>query len=212
MKSDDNVLGKGIEAIFEKTAHLRQGNDKTLELPNGTIRRMGNEILIRLIMDDEWDIRGAVEELSAAAQAGMLDQLVDAKKMRSNLEDHLEMARLALEENDLETAQDEYVEALKMEDHTHIRFNLAIIYEDLNKHDAAAKQYRKIIKADPSFYQALNNLGLIYYKKGNFTKAMDLFQKAVQIEPRLSEMASGGELLAPRFGYRKIKLSVQKDL
>ena len=51
----------------------------------------------------EWDIRGAVEELSEAAKAGMLDQLVDLKKMRSNLEDHLEMARLALDEQDLGT-------------------------------------------------------------------------------------------------------------
>ena len=52
MKSDENVLGKGIEAIFQKTAHLRQGDEKTLELPNGTIRRMGNEIIIRLVMDE----------------------------------------------------------------------------------------------------------------------------------------------------------------
>ena len=106
-----------------------------------------------------------------------------------------------------ERARDEYLEALKMEDHPNIRFNLALIYEDQDNIDAAVKQYRKIIKMDPSYYQAMNNLGLIYYNKGNFTKAMDYFQKAVQIEPRLSEMATGGDLLAPRFGYRKVKLS-----
>ena len=113
MKSDENVLGKGIEAIFEKTAHRRKGGEKTLELPNGVIRREGDELIITLNLGEDDDIRGAVEELAEAAKTGMLDTLVDTEKLKKRFKDRIEMAQMAFEDGDIPAALDEYKEALK---------------------------------------------------------------------------------------------------
>ncbi|MBN1355762.1 tetratricopeptide repeat protein [bacterium] len=207
MNSEDNVLGKGIEAIFKKTAHLRQGQEKNLELPNGTIKREGDELVIRLQLDRNDDVRGAVEELAEAARGGMLDQLVDLTKVKNRLVEHLEMAKIAVEDGDLASAVEELLSALKIVDNADIRFNLAILYEDMKKADLAMKEYKAVLAMNPKHVMALNNLGLLYYKKDNITKAMDYYQKAVRLEPGLTSKGSGSDFFAPRFGPKDIKLN-----
>jgi tetratricopeptide (TPR) repeat protein len=205
MKSEDNILGKGIEAIFQKTSHLKSGEAKTLELPNGTIRREGDELIIRLVLGEDDDIRGAVEELAAAAQSGMLDQLVDLVKIRKLTGDHIEMAMMAAHEKDFDSAIDEYKAALKLTESPDIRFNLALVYEDAGKLETAIKQYLKILKANPSHVPALNNIGRLFSKRGDIGEAMEYYHQALKADPRLTEKAGSGDLFAPRF--KPIKLS-----
>jgi tetratricopeptide (TPR) repeat protein len=207
VKSEDNVLGKGIEAIFQKTAHLREGEEKALELPNGTIKREGDELLIRLRLGKDDDVRGAVEELAEAARNGMLDQLIDLNKVKTQLAEHIEMAKMAVEDSDYNSAVEELKAALKMVDHADVRFNLAVIYEDMNKIDLAMKEYRNVLKMNADHVKALNNIGLLYYRKDNITKAMDFYQKAVKLDPSLTAKGAAGDFFAPRFGAIKIKLS-----
>ena len=210
MKSDDKeVLGKGIEAIFQRTAHLRQGGEKTLELPNGTIRREGNELLIRLILGKDGDIRSAVEELYQASCSGMLDQLTDQKQRQSLFTEHIDLAEMAIQDKDFSSAAEEYKLALKIVDHPDVRFNLAILYEDLKKSDLAIKQYTKLLELTPDDVAALNNLGILLYRKGDYGKAMDLYQKAVTFEPKLSGSGKSGGLFGPRFGFRKLNFKTK---
>jgi tetratricopeptide (TPR) repeat protein len=209
MKSDDkeDVLGKGIEAIFQRTAHLRDSQTKKLELPNGTIHREGNDLLIRLSIGKDGDVKSAVAELHQAAQSGLLDQLADQSQLRSQFSEHVDLANMAIQEGDRNSAIEEYKLALKIIDHHDVRFNLAILYEDVKKPDMAIKHYLKILESNPDDSGAMNNLGLLYYRKGDYSKSMDLYQKAIKVNPKMASSGSAGELFGPRHGIRKLHLN-----
>lgn len=205
MKSDENVLGKGIEAIFARTAHMNKGGEKALELPNGVIQREGDELIIRLQLDEEDDIRGAVSVLYEAAQSGMMDQLVDADKLKQNIINHLELAQLAFDEKDFDAAVEEYEHAIRIGgDSPAVLFNLAVVFETKGDIAKAVKQYKKCLRTSPRDVQSLNNLGRLIYKKGDFSKAMDYYQKAVQYDASISMRSSGGDLFGPPFPCRKL--------
>ncbi len=204
MKSDsENVLGKGIEAIFKRTAHFMKEHGKTLELPNGVIYREGDDLIIRLKMDEREDIRQVVDNLNSMAQNGMLDQLTDKTKVRSKAAEHLEMAQMALNENDLAAAISEMEQSLHLQDSSDIRYNVGRVYESLGQIDKAIKNYRHAIKSNPKDVEAICNLGRIYYDKGDFTRAMELFERAVKLQPKLADSSKGG-LFPSRFGYKKM--------
>lgn len=205
MKSDDEkVLGKGIEAIFQRTAHLMKGAGKTLELPNGVIGREGDDLIIRLKIGEKDSIRGLLEELAEMARNGMLDELVDAGKLKNRIGEQLEMAQMAIDDNDAESAVTELESYLKLDDKPDVRFNLALVLERNGETDKAMKQYRQVIKANPKDVEAMSNLGRLYYEKGDFTRAMGIFEQAVKIRPGLSDAAEKGGLFPKRFGFKKM--------
>ncbi|MBN1295639.1 tetratricopeptide repeat protein [bacterium] len=205
MKSDDdNVLGKGIEAIFQRTAHLRQGGEKTIELPNGVISREGDELVIRMMLGPEDDIRGAVDVLKQMSDSGMLDDLQDHRKIRSQVADHIEMARMAMDDGDLESAIEELETCLRMNDSPAVRYNLAVMLEKADRTERAVKEYRRVLKADPRDVEALNNLGILYYEKGDITRSMEMYERAVKIRPSISEGMKKNGLFGKRFGFRKM--------
>lgn len=203
MKSDDEkVLGKGIEAIFERTA-LRKSDEKNIELPNGVISRTGDELTIRLNLGEDDDIRGAIEVLYQMAGNGLLDELQDARKVRTKISDHLEMAQLAMEDGDLDSAIDELENLLRMNDAPAVRYNMAVMLERAGQVDQAMREYRKVLKANPKDVEAMNNLGKIYYAKGDFTRAMNMYEKAVKLKPSISKGSKDG-LFGKKFGFRKL--------
>jgi tetratricopeptide (TPR) repeat protein len=51
------------------------------------------------------------------------------------------------------------------------------------KLDDAARHYQKAIEFDPSFYPALNNLGVIYIRQKQFAKANEAFLQAMKLNP-----------------------------
>lgn len=55
------------------------------------------------------------------------------------------------------------------------------------KHAEAEPLLRSAIAADPSFGQAHNNLGLVYYKSGNLYQAAWAFEEATRLMPRRPE-------------------------
>lgn len=204
MKSDsDNVLGKGIEAIFQRTARFMKEHGKTLELPNGVIFREGEDLIIRLRIEESEDIRRVVEELNNMAQNGMLDQLMDRTKVKSKASEHREMAQMAIDENDLNAAVNELEQGLSLQESPDARYNLARVLEARGQNDKAIQNYRLVLKANPKDVEAICNLGRIYYDKGDFTRAMELFERAVKIRPKLADSTREG-LFPGRFGYRKM--------
>jgi tetratricopeptide (TPR) repeat protein len=204
MKSDsDNVLGKGIEAIFQRTARFMKEHGKTLELPNGVIFREGEDLIIRLRIEESEDIRRVVEELNSMAQNGMLDQLMDRTKVKSKAAEHLEMAQMAIDENDLNAAVNELEQGLSLQESPTARYNLGRVFESRGQSDKAIQNYRLVIKTNPKDVEATCNLGRIYYDRGDFTRAMELFERAVKLRPKLADCTREG-LFPGRFGYRKM--------
>ncbi|MDA9160263.1 tetratricopeptide repeat protein, partial [Rhodobacteraceae bacterium] len=49
------------------------------------------------------------------------------------------------------------------------------------------KYYRKLLRLNPNHADAYNNLGKIYYEKGNFLKAIENYQEAVKAEPSFAD-------------------------
>ncbi len=47
----------------------------------------------------------------------------------------------------------------------------------------AKRVYRQVIKRDPRFADAINNLGVIYLREGDFTSARKSFEKAARVSP-----------------------------
>jgi tetratricopeptide (TPR) repeat protein len=68
--------------------------------------------------------------------------------------------------------------------------NYAVLLRALNKNEEAMKHFsnaqeyaEKIIRKNPQSAPAYTQLGNIFAEKGNFKKAVDCFQKAVDLEP-----------------------------
>ncbi len=202
---DENVLGKGIEAIFARTARFIQ-NEKTLDLPNGIVQYDGDELIIRLQVTKDTDIRKSLEELAEMARNGLLDQLVNVDKFKGMIREHLEMYELALEEDDTLAAIDELKSILKTTELPDVRYNLAVLFEKMNKPDIAIRQYIKALKTQPKDIATMNNLGRLLYDRGNFSEAMDYYQKMLQLDPALSDKGKDGGLFAPRFGLKKLTI------
>ena len=61
--------------------------------------------------------------------------------------------------------------------------NLAIIYLNQNHLDLAEDSLSKALKLTPENIYALNYMGIIQRKKGDFAQAKSLYEKALSIEP-----------------------------
>ncbi len=60
------------------------------------------------------------------------------------------------------------------------QFNAAVVLEECGQTDKAEPIYSGLISAAPKFDLAYNNLGVIYWKKGQDSKALDMFKKGVE--------------------------------
>jgi len=63
-------------------------------------------------------------------------------------------------------------------------FNSGAVLEECGKTGEAEKIYEAIIKKEPKFDLAYNNLGVIYWNRKKESKALDYFKRAVQANPR----------------------------
>ncbi|MGH1340748.1 MAG: tetratricopeptide repeat protein [Nannocystales bacterium] len=63
-------------------------------------------------------------------------------------------------------------------------FNSGAVLEECGKTEAAEKIYEAIIKKEPKFDLAYNNLGVIYWNRKKESKALDYFKRAVEANPK----------------------------
>jgi tetratricopeptide (TPR) repeat protein len=72
------------------------------------------------------------------------------------------------------------IDSLWADPYYNIGYIHLLMTEDL---DSAVFYFEKSTRLDPTFYQAYNNLGLAYEKKGNLDAARKYYQKAIEINP-----------------------------
>src|SRR4030066_1448991 len=93
---------------------------------------------------------------------------------------HFKNASNAVKNQNYDEAIKEYKSSLKiMPEYTLAHFNLAYILETYkNDFDQAIVHYRKVLKLDPARYSfAHKNIGNLYYKKGEYDKAIEEYTK-----------------------------------
>ena len=60
--------------------------------------------------------------------------------------------------------------------------NLGNLYFRTGRIDKAMEIYQEVLKDDPNFYNALNNLARCYMEKGDYEKARELLEKAIEVD------------------------------
>lgn len=92
-------------------------------------------------------------------------------------------ASLYIKEDDFVQAYTYAKKSLKLESNAANLIQLAEIETHLNMRDKAIEHYERSLHEDPSNAQALNELGLLYWQRQDFTQAARAFQKAYESYP-----------------------------
>lgn len=79
--------------------------------------------------------------------------------------------------------KDESKEDLSIKKDIITRFNLAISFHNQKNISEAIKAYRHVIEMDPNFFEAYNNLGLIYLEMGDYDNSLKTLKEAIEINP-----------------------------
>ena len=62
-------------------------------------------------------------------------------------------------------------------------FNLAIKNHQKGRTDIAQELYNKVLKINPNHSPTLNNLGIIFKNLGEYQKAKNCYEKAIELDP-----------------------------
>ena len=62
-------------------------------------------------------------------------------------------------------------------------FSLASKHHASNNIEVAQKLYKEVLKINPNYTPALNNLGVVFKIIGEKQKAKDCYEKAIEIDP-----------------------------
>src|SRR5579871_3023336 len=60
---------------------------------------------------------------------------------------------------------------------------MGIAYHQMVQLDAAMRRYRRAIRLDARYPEAINNLGTVYYAEKHYGKAISCYKRAVKLEP-----------------------------
>lgn len=85
-------------------------------------------------------------------------------------------------------AIDSYLEA--PQDSAIIWNKMGIAYHQMMQLDAAMKRYRRAIRLDAKYPEAINNLGTIYYAEKRYSKATGYYKRALKLAPGAASIYS----------------------
>jgi tetratricopeptide (TPR) repeat protein len=114
----------------------------------------------------------------AIAQLERALELEPSARIRRNL------ASLLAARGSLEPAREHLLRAVELEPESALgRRKLANVLFQLGNPDLAFLHYREAVRLDPLDVESLANLGTIYAMRGQHAKALELFDRALAIEP-----------------------------
>jgi len=71
-----------------------------------------------------------------------------------------------------------------------VRNKMGIAYHQLTDLERARKCYEQALKMKPDYFEALNNLGTVYYAKKSYRKAIVWYNRALKVDAESSRSAS----------------------
>ena len=66
-------------------------------------------------------------------------------------------------------------------------YNWASVFENQERIDAAMEYYQKAIQRNDRHPLALNNLGILYCRRGDYPSGIEQFERALKIDPRMAK-------------------------
>ena len=76
----------------------------------------------------------------------------------------------------------------------------ATAYYLMGDYDQSLKDCDEVIKRNPQHFGALSGYGLIYIKRGELERALEYFEKALEINPNLDSVEQSIELIRYKLG------------
>ena len=144
--------------------------DEALKLQNHNPKA---HLIRAFSLKDQGDTVGAIRMLQLA-----IDQ--NPKEVKA----FLELGYIFQQKND-PLAISYYKNALDVEPkNTEIRYNMAMMLQEMGQYEAAVEEYKNIIAIDPNHKAALHNIGYIYliYEQ-KYEEAVAFFTKAIEVDP-----------------------------
>ena len=146
----------------------------------------------------------------------LLPQLVDRTKDPLQLQppsrelSHEKRADIFMARKMYREGVETYQLALGERESPYLYNKLGIAYHHLAMFPSATRSYRKAVKLDKSYSQAINNLGAIYYAQKNYKKAIRQYKKALKESPNSASIHSN--LGTAYFARRKYKDATREYL
>lgn len=122
---------------------------------------------------------------------------------------------LKAELNQLKEAVEDLSLALKLNkgNPADIYYARGTVNESLNLSSKAILDYKSSLKYNPRQEDALNNLGIIEMKEGNYTMSIDYFNQALSINPnRVNSLFNRGFTFTKMGNYENAKSDLKKAL
>ncbi len=92
-------------------------------------------------------------------------------------------------------------------------FKLAVKNHQEGKIDVAQELYNQVLKIDPNFIEANNNLGAIFKLSGEYQKAKSCYEKAIELNPNFIEAHNNlGNTFTKLEEYQKAKSCYKKAI
>jgi len=89
-----------------------------------------------------------------------------------------------------------------------LRNKTGIAYHQLMQLDNARKCYEQAIKLKPSYHEAINNLGTVWYAKKSYRRAISQYRKAIKLSPESASIHSN--LGTAYFARNQIELATDE--
>lgn len=86
-------------------------------------------------------------------------------------------------QGNFDSAEQEWMNALRLQENSSIRLNLALAYRDRERFDLALNSLRKALSLDPKLVEAHHQIALLLLKKNDVEGAKKHFQEVIQRQP-----------------------------
>jgi tetratricopeptide (TPR) repeat protein len=152
-----------------------------------------------------------------AAGVSVLKEVIKTRKLESALSrlqsklkdatgtaaEHYELGSVYLDKKLFAQAIPQFQKAIKLReldgaDIAAVYNALGYTYFAQEQYDLAVRHYKDALKNYPDYVVALNNLGHVYEKKSLTTKAIEVYDKALELEPKNETAKRRSESLKKR--------------
>jgi tetratricopeptide (TPR) repeat protein len=193
MPAEQNAGGLTVLAQAEFASHeFAASRDHAKQLIEADSRKSSPFIILSDSLLELGDYDKAAQIFQQLEKKGMTGQAIESR-----------LARLALLRGDTEEAKQRFANAVIYSENQSIpsresvawsRWQLGEVYFSTGDYQTAEKHYRDALTTFPDYYRALASLGRVRAAQGDFSGAIENYERATRILPDPGYVAALGDL------------------